>query len=141
VIVVDTNVVAYLLIGGTHTRTVERVFEADDEWCAPVLWRSELRNVLARRIKDGGCDLADTIEAWRLATTLFDRREFRPNGEHVLRLAELSACSAYDCAFIAVARDLGVPLVTFDRQVVRRFDDVAMAARAFAATAGRRPTR
>jgi predicted nucleic acid-binding protein len=132
VIVVDTNLVAYLLIDGTNTRTAERVLESDDEWCASVLWRSELRNVLARRMRDGDCDLPDAVEAWHLAATLLAGREFQPNGEHVLRLAASSRCSAYDCEFVAVARDLGVPLVTFDREVIRRFGQVAVAAKSFA---------
>jgi predicted nucleic acid-binding protein len=131
VIVADTNLVAYLLIDGRDTRTAERVFEADDEWCAPVLWRSELRNVLARKMRDGDFELDAAIEAWRLAVTLFDGREFQPNGEHVLRLAGPSGCTACDCEFVAVARDLDVPFVTFDRDVVRRFGEVAVEAKAF----------
>jgi predicted nucleic acid-binding protein len=132
VIVVDTNLIAYLLIDGTNTRTAERVLDADDDWCASLLWRSELRNVLARRMRDGDCELSDAVEAWRLAAALLAEREFQPNGEHVLRLAASSRCSAYDCEFVAVARDLGVPLVTFDREVVRRFGEVAVEARSVA---------
>jgi predicted nucleic acid-binding protein len=136
VIVADTNLVAYLLIDGTNTRTAERVFEADDEWCAPLLWRSELRNVLARKIRDGDFELDAAMEAWRLAVTLFDGREFQPNGEHVLRLAAASGCTAYDCEFVAVARDLDVSFVTFDRDVVRRFGEVAVEAKSFVRTRG-----
>jgi predicted nucleic acid-binding protein len=83
-------------------------------------------------MRDGGCELSDTVEAWRVAATLLAEREFQPKGEHVLRLAASSRCSAYDCEFVAVARDPGVPLVTFDREVVRRFDGVAMEAKSFA---------
>jgi predicted nucleic acid-binding protein len=132
VIVVDTNVVAYLLIEGASTRVAERVFEADGEWCAPVLWRSELRNVLARRVRERDCDLPSALEAWRLAAAVFETREFQPNGEHVLRLAAESGHSAYDCEFVAVARDLAAPLVTFDREIVRRFPAVAVDAKTFA---------
>jgi predicted nucleic acid-binding protein len=51
----------------------------------------------------------------------------------VLTLATRSRCSAYDCEFVAVAQDLGVPLVTTDRQVLRAFPSVAVRPEAFAA--------
>ena len=46
-IVVDTNIVAYLYLPGEHTAAVERLLERDPEWAAPILWRSEFRNILA----------------------------------------------------------------------------------------------
>ena len=46
-IVVDTNVLAYLLIPGQYTESAERLLLDEPEWAAPLLWRSELRNVLA----------------------------------------------------------------------------------------------
>ena len=46
-IVADTNLIAHLLLPGEHTRDSERVYEKDPHWIAPLLWRSEFRNVLA----------------------------------------------------------------------------------------------
>ncbi len=46
-IVVDTNVIAYLYLSNERSQQVERLLEKDSEWAAPLLWRSELRNVLA----------------------------------------------------------------------------------------------
>jgi predicted nucleic acid-binding protein len=43
-IVVDTNVVAYLLLGGEKTGEARMVFHKDPTWAAPLLWRSEFRN-------------------------------------------------------------------------------------------------
>ena len=46
-IVVDTNILGYLYLQGEHTKQTEKALIKDPEWVAPVLWRSEFRNVLA----------------------------------------------------------------------------------------------
>ena len=46
-IVVDTNVVAYLFLRGEFAPQAEVWLRRDREWAAPVLWRSEFRNLLA----------------------------------------------------------------------------------------------
>ncbi len=130
-IVVDTNLVAYLLISGPHTALAERVLARDPEWAAPLLLHSELRNVLARRVRGGDAPLHAAVEAAVSAEELLEEREFQPNGAHVLRLAAASGCTAYDCEFIAVARDLAVPLVTLDRELLSAFPDVAVDPDAF----------
>jgi len=48
-------------------------------------------------------------------------REYTVRSTDVLRVAEASGCSAYDCEFVSVAMALGVRLVTADRQVLRAF--------------------
>jgi predicted nucleic acid-binding protein len=131
VIAVDTNVIAYLLVPGEHSAVSETIYERDPEWVAPLLWRSEFRNVLARGVREGSADLEDALDALRLAEQLLEDRELQPSGEHVLRLAAASRCSAYDCEFVAVARDLGVRLVTFDREIARRFPDDAVDGKRF----------
>ena len=46
-IVVDSNVLAYLYLPGERTADAEALLERDPEWAAPVLWRIEFRNILA----------------------------------------------------------------------------------------------
>ncbi|HUW30348.1 MAG TPA: type II toxin-antitoxin system VapC family toxin, partial [Planctomycetota bacterium] len=52
-IVVDTNLIAYLLLGGEKTPGARSVFERDPKWAAPLLWRSEFRSVLAMFMRKG----------------------------------------------------------------------------------------
>lgn len=49
----------------------------------------------------------------------------------VLELVNASSCSAYDCEFVALARDLKVSLVTVDRQILTDFPDTAISLDAF----------
>ena len=124
-IVVDTNVVAYLLLAGPHTEQAEALLLAQPEWAAPPLWRSEWRNVLCGYLRRGQLDLDTALALMQQAQDLVIRREEPVPSDSVLRLAASSGCSAYDCEFVAAARQLGVPLVTADRALLRAFPDLA----------------
>jgi len=121
VIVVDTNVIAYLYLPGDHTADAEALCRSDPEWVAPLLWRSELRNVLATQVRARRLELdaAQAIQAE--AEELLHGREFAVDSAEVLRLAAESECSAYDCEFVVLAEYLDVPLVSADRRLVERF--------------------
>jgi len=45
-IVVDTNVIAYLLIPGIFTDQAKATLAKEPHWAAPLLWWSEFRTVL-----------------------------------------------------------------------------------------------
>lgn len=130
-IVVDTNVIVYLQIEGELTREAERVYLRDPAWAAPFLWRSEFRNVLALIIRRGGLSLDQAFDVMQSAELLMEGQEFEVPSERVLRLAAQSGCSSYDCEFVALAQDLGVPLVTSDSQLLSKFRSTAVSIRSF----------
>ena len=45
-IVVDTNVIGYPYLASERSTQAEQALRRDSEWAAPLLWRSEVRNVL-----------------------------------------------------------------------------------------------
>ena len=45
-IVVDTNVIAYLFLKGEYNQNAEKLLKSDSDWSVPILWRSELRSIL-----------------------------------------------------------------------------------------------
>ena len=125
-IVVDTNVIAFLLIEGDRTVQAERVFKNASDWVAPYLWRSEFRSVLAFYVRKRRIPLDDAIVLAQEAEVLMQGREFEVESARVLELAESSKCSAYDCEYVALAERLGAKLVTSDRKVLNAFSWIAI---------------
>ena len=131
-IVVDTNVVVYLLLGGEKTAGARLAFRKDPLWAAPLLWRSEFRNVLAAYLRRGRLSRTDALEVMGEAEALFRGAEYSVESGHVLRLASESGCSAYYCEFVALAQQLSVPLLTSDAQILKEFAETAVSLEAFA---------
>jgi predicted nucleic acid-binding protein len=125
-IVVDTNIIGYLYLTGECSSQAELTLLKDPLWAAPLLWRSELRNVLATYIRKGWLTLDQAQQIMAEALQLMRGREYEVLSHQVLSLAVASACSAYDCEFVALARDLDVPLVTTNRQILHQFHDSAI---------------
>jgi predicted nucleic acid-binding protein len=126
VIVVDTNLLVYLALGGEHAQKARRAYRRDPDWAVPPLWRSEFRSACLRPMRKGHLSPEDAILAFHEAEALLYDREFDVESALVLGLALSSACSAYDCEFVALARDLGVPLVTSDGGLIAAFPDTAV---------------
>ncbi|MGL6110079.1 MAG: type II toxin-antitoxin system VapC family toxin [Rubrivivax sp.] len=126
-IVVDTNVLAYLYLPGEHTARAEALLQRDPDWAAPVLWRSEFRNVLAGYMRRGALSFEQARAVQAEAEDLLAGAEFEVGSQHVLELVRDSDCSAYDCEFVALATRLGVKLVTMDATLLRAFPKQAVA--------------
>lgn len=120
-IVVDSNVVAYLYLPSEYTTNAEALFERDPEWAAPVLWRSEFRNILAGYMRRKTLTFEQACSLQYEAESLLTGSEFDVDSSAVLELVRDSNCSAYDCEFIALAIKLDSKLVTVDKKLLRAF--------------------
>jgi predicted nucleic acid-binding protein len=125
-IVVDTNVIAYLLLTGKLTPKAKASLYQDPDWIAPILWRSEFRNVLAIYLRKNHLSFNQALELMHEAEILMKGGEYEIPSSLVLDLADNSKCSAYDCEFIALARELGVLLLTSDKLILSEFPDIAI---------------
>jgi predicted nucleic acid-binding protein len=120
-IVVDTNVVAYLFLRGEFAARAEAWLKSDRDWVAPMLWRSEFRNVLAGCLRRKQMTFEAALEIQREAQALLIGNEHEVDSQRVLELVRDSDCSAYDCEFVSVAMRLGVKLLTADSKVLKAF--------------------
>ena len=126
-IVVDTNVIAALYLPSDCTAHAEALLMQDADWAAPQLWRSELRNVLALYLRKKLLSFEQACQIQNQAESLIASNEYQLNSVDVLKLAQASQCSAYDCEFVALARYLNVKLITQDKQIMVQFPQYASA--------------
>ena len=126
-IVVDSNLLAYLYLPGEYTSAAEALLEQDSDWAAPILWRSEFRNILAGYLRRKAITFEQAISLQREAESLLEGAEFELESLAVLELVRDSDCSAYDCEFIALAMKLDTKLVTMDKKLLRAFPKRAIA--------------
>ena len=124
-IVVDTNIIAYLLIPGPWTEAAEDLLQAEPVWAAPPLWRSEFRNILAGYLRRGTLSFEQTLALQSTAESLLAGHETSVDSRAVLELVRGSDCTAYDCEFVALARQSGSVLYTLDAKLLAAFPDTA----------------
>jgi len=131
VIVVDTNVIHYCWVRGQNTEIAQAVRQKDPEWHAPILWHSELRNVLTAYLRRGLLTRAQIIGILGIADQALAEREHILSDDLVLDIVASSALTAYDAEFVALATALSVPLATADKGVLKAFPDRALTMETF----------
>jgi predicted nucleic acid-binding protein len=135
-IVSDTNLMIRLYVESAISPLARELMLRDPDWAAPVLWRSEFRSTLIKGIRSKLMGLDDALRIISEAESMMSFNEHEVASDDVLELAALSGCSAYDAEFVVLARDLRVPLVTTDRELLEKFPETALTPERFLAFKG-----
>ncbi len=125
-IVVDTNIVAYAYLKGDRTSLTQKLRELDSQWRLPTLWRHEFLNLLSMYVQHGGCQATKAVEIWDKVFVNLSPCESVVDMAMALKIACESKISAYDAQFITLAQNLGVPCVTEDNVLLKKFPGVAV---------------
>ncbi len=125
-IVVDTNIIAYMIFPGDYTQSVESLHEFDPHWEVPVLWRSEFLNVVALHFRKNLINYLEALDAIEKGIKLIGAREHEVSAFATMEFVQNSPCSSYDCEFMALADRLNVNLITYDKQILRTFPVLAL---------------
>ena len=139
-IVVDSNVIAYCWLSGALTEQAQAIRVTDPDWHVPMLWRSELRSILAGYFRDGSLSLAQVKRTMETIEAALSEKEHIVPSSLVFRIIERSRLSAYDCEFVALAGALSVPLVTADKAMLKAFPGIAISMGTFVETSQSRGT-
>lgn len=129
-IVVDTNVMVRLVVGGEAGADAALLFQQDTEWAAPGLLMSELRNVLLGFVRRGTVTPEQAKAMSDDASVVLGQRIADVSGTQVMDIALECDLTAYDAEFVALARILHVPLATMDPKILQAASDVAISVQA-----------
>ncbi|SRR5258706_13143945 len=133
-IAVDVNTIAYHWFISPHSSAIKELFARDNDWVAPALWRSEFRNVLASQMRFQELALVDALDIWMEAEKMMKKKEYPVSTSSILSLVTQSNCSAYDCEYVALAYQLDVKLITYDKQLLKEYPTIAMTAEQYLAS-------
>ena len=126
--VVDTNVVAYFVLGTVRFVDEARTFiQALDEAWAPAVWEAELANVLWMATRHKVLTIDEASKRLALADGLGIHAVPNRNlWQGALVRAHQSKVAVYDTLFIELAVRERLPLVTFDAALLKAFPDIAV---------------
>ena len=130
-IVVDTNVIAYLWLPSEFTHLAEKLLKKDNHWVTPSLWRSEFRNVVALFYRKKLITYEQSLEIILNAENQLSGSEYTVNSLKVMEKVKMSKCSAYDCEYVALAETLHCKLITYDKKILKSFPIIATDLRKF----------
>jgi predicted nucleic acid-binding protein len=126
--VVDTNVIAYLLLGTERFAEEAGGFMTalDDAW-APAIWEAELANAFWMAIRHKVLPLDEAAKRLALANGLgIHSVSNRSLWQGALVRATTSNVAVYDTLFVELAVREHVPLATFDGAVLKAFPSIAV---------------
>lgn len=124
-IVVDTNILAHFWLPSDSTELCDQLYQKDPQWVAPILWRSEFRNVVTLYLRKELIDLADALLIMEKAELQMKDQQFQVNSVQVMHQVSQSNSSSYDCELVSLAKDLDLELITTDKQLLREFPELA----------------
>lgn len=114
---VDTNIVAYLLVYGERSASARALLDIDPDWHSESYLVVELTNVLATQVR------ARRLSLRQATSILIDGQALITPGLHLtghsdaLALAAHLSISAYDARFLALSIEMGAPLITEDAKL------------------------
>lgn len=130
-IVVDANIIIYLVRETPLTSLSREVYARDSDWVVPEIWEAEVLNGLLREVRAGYLELKHAITASTNAALILSGKAHKCEHSAVLRIAQDAGLTAYDAYYVALARSLGVPLVTEDGKIIKNCSDAARSIKAF----------
>ena len=123
-VVVDTNIVASLLLKGPFTEQALALYAADPDWRSEAFVMTELANVLATQIKLRDMPLPDAVNLLSRGAALMAEGLVEIPHEAALTMAAQRDVSAYDSRYLVVAQRLQTRLVTEDAKLRKKAPDL-----------------
>ena len=136
--VVDTNVIAYFLLGTRpFVEEASRFWHVLDGALAPALWEAELANVIWMAVRADVIQAEDGRKRLSLAAKMgIQSVPSKALWHGALERAVQSGVAVYDTLFVELAKRENLPLATFDTKVLAAFPDIAVRPKVLAHQSG-----
>ena len=127
-VVVDTNVVAYLLLGAeSFVDEARACFNTASNPIAPAHWEAELTHVVWMAVRSGILSPEEGPVRLSLAKRLGDESVTTATlCQGALLRSIASGVAVYDTLFVELAARTGCTMITFDRALIKAFPDIAI---------------
>ncbi len=127
-VVVDTNVVAYLLLGTEgFVNEARGCFDIVSHPIAPAHWEAELTNVVWMAVRSGVLAPEEGPVRLSLARRLgIESAATDTLCQGALLRSVTSGIAVYDTLFVELAVRSKCPLVTFDKALLKAFPEIAV---------------
>ncbi len=131
--VVDTNVVAYYLLGtAPFADEVRQFWRAVEEAWAPAHWEAELANAIWMAVRSGTLSRDEGYRKLDMASRLgIQAVPVRSLWQAALTRALDASVAVYDTLFVELAAQRELKLATFDQELLKKFPDIAQRPRSF----------
>lgn len=125
--VIDTNVVAYYLLGTEpFVDEVRQFWHGAGETVAPVHWEAELANTIWMAVRTGALPRDEGHQKLDMASRLgVQPVPIRPLWQPALTRALDSGVAVYDTLFVELAAQRDLKLATFDSELLKKFPTIA----------------
>ena len=125
--IVDTNVVAYYLLGTEpFVDEVRQFWRAVAETSAPVHWEAELANAIWMAVRTGALPRDEGHQKLDMASRLgIQPVPIRSLWQPALTRALDSGVAVYDTLFVELAAQRDLKLATFDAELLKKFPEIA----------------
>ena len=130
-IVVDANIIAYYSIEGVKTELAHKLWKKDNDWRVPSLWQDEFLNILAINERTGNLDITACLSILHIVSNLLANSQEKVDMPLALTLASKYRISAYDAQYLAVAKTIGVSLITEDSKLRKAAPDLTLSMQEF----------
>jgi predicted nucleic acid-binding protein len=125
--IVDTNVVAYYLLGTKpFVEEVRQFWQVVHETWAPAHWEAELANAVWMAVRTGALPRDEGHRKLDMAARLgIQPVPIRPLWQPALTRALESGVALYDTLFVELAAQRDLKLATFDAELLKKFPEIA----------------
>ena len=124
-LVVDSNVVLAMILDEEQHEAVDALTTVDPFWIAPDIIWYEIQNVLTGRVRRGLLTLEAARAMFRLASAMVEIVLPNTVNQDIIEIAVDCKLTFYDASYVALARELGIRLATYDQEILVEAPDVA----------------